>query len=206
MFAYLISLPHSPRTAPAFERLTTSFPDFTWIVSPGVRVAETRLTYEEMRELECYRNWKMLHDGYPARAVGCRLAGLQAISQGLQNALLRGDPYFAIFQDDATPSDDASQRLQSLLHVNGGDWECLWLDETQLMSPKGPNGQLLGARLATGMVLRTEYASDIVERLSEASCEWDVWMHREMANGRKYFSDQIVRQMSGVSEITGRLK
>ncbi len=30
--------------------------------------------------------------------------------------------------------------------------------------------------------------------------------HREMAAGRKYFSDDIVYQEAGVSEITGRMK
>ena len=206
VYAYLISLLGSPRTQPALQRLRDAFPDWHWIVSSGVRVQENRVRYEDMREMECYRNWTMVSNGYPVRALGCRLAGLQAITLGVQNAIANGDEYFGIFQDDATPVEQAREKLQNLLLINEGHWDCLWLDQGQLTGPKGVDGRLGGARLCTGMIVRTSYALDLIQRLTNASCEWDVWMEQEMKLYGLFYGDDIVFQAAGESEITGRQK
>ncbi|WP_144973255.1 hypothetical protein [Bremerella volcania] len=206
MNAYIISLLDSPRTKPAFQRLSAAFPDFHWLISPGVRLEPQRVTYEDMQELECYWNWEKVHNGYPVRAVGCRLAGLQALTLGVQNARVNDQDFFAVFEDDAVPVADAAARLGRLLESGDGDWDCLWLDETQLRAAKGEDGRLYGARLTTGYVIRTCYAEDILPRLAQASCELDVWLEREMKSGRKFYSDQIVYQETGVSEINGSMR
>lgn len=206
MDALMISLWSSSRTQPALSRLASAFPKFRWIVSPGVRLAEDQVKYAAIRGMECYRDWSLFCNGYPVRSLGCRIAGLQAISLGLHNAAAVGNEAFAVFQDDAVPVEDAQQKLQALMAVNEGDWDCLWLDEGQITAGKDHNGRLRGARLCTGFVLRTQYAADMVPRLELADCEWDIWMEREMESQRKFFSANIVHQEAGMSEITGTMK
>lgn len=206
MDAYLISIWKSSRTRRAFDRLSSAFPRLRWIVSPGVQLNESEISYASIRDMECYKSWDVFRSGYPARAAGCRAAGLNALAIGLQNATVKNDDRFAIFQDDAVPVVDAASRLESLEAVNGGDWDCLWLDDGQITGPVDEDRRLHGARLCTGMVLRTWYAEDLLARLVKAACEWDVWMEREMRTGRKYFVDSIVYQEEGVSEITGATK
>lgn len=206
MNALIISLWNSLRTRPALARLSSAFPEFRWMISPGVRLTDNQVKYESIRGMECYCDWDLFRKGYPARALGCRLAGLQAINLGLHNATANGDEAFGVFQDDAVPVAGADEKLNALMKIHKGDWDCLWLDEGQISVAKEEDGRIRGARLCTGFILRTEYAADIVPRLEKADCEWDIWMEREMGTDRKFFSSDIVYQEAGKSEITGTMK
>lgn len=220
--AFMISMPGSERTEPERAHLNNALAvagllleESSVTVIPGVRANPSEILWSEMRNLEAYNRFDYLRGDYVPRAVGNRMAAVNAIKAGISAASAL--PGFLVFEDDAEVlHPEAMGRLVHAAVVGGFDGA--WLDcaDVRACAPMNWTDKavhVLGARLCTGMYLSTAYAIDMVERLAASGAEWDLFMEWDMPNktiiaaatleGRPA---SVVRQRPGVSEITGEAK
>lgn len=210
--ALVISLQGSDRTARALQEVGKISADVRLV--NGVTVEADSIRWVDIRGFEAYNLVRNFRGAYVPRALGCRLAGLAALKEGIRltagESRLGHRQGFLIFQDDVVIPDPLA--LAAAIDGLPDGTDALWLDTSQVTSWGTKSAvpglvRVNGARLCTGFWISTAHAKLVVQGLEKADCEWDVFMERLMRSHRYYGRRRpLCYQRRGISTITGTMK